>query len=104
MREDYFIAIAEGYLNEMLTELNEAELSHFVFAGKFMIYMQALRFLSDYLNNDVYYGSKYEGHNFIRAGNQAHLLKLLIEKEEKFQSVVMDMVALKAKTDSVNLT
>ncbi len=98
MREDYFTAVAEGYLGEMLTELNDTELRHFVFAGKFMIYMQALRFLSDYLNNDIYYGSKYEGHNFIRAGNQAHLLKLLIEKEEKFQAVVMDMVALKAKT------
>ena len=31
---------------------------------------------------------KYEGHNFIRAGNQAHLLKLLIEKEENFQAIV----------------
>ena len=96
MREDYFTAIAEGYLNEMLAELNETELRHFVFAGKFMIYMQALRFLSDYLNNDVYYGSKYEGHNFIRAGNQVHLLKLLIEKEEKFQSIVLDIVALRS--------
>ena len=95
MREDYFTAIAEGYLNEMFDELNEAELQHFVFAGKFMIYMQALRFLSDYLNNDVYYGSKYEGHNFIRAANQVHLLKLLIEKEEKFQTIVLNIAATK---------
>ena len=29
-----------------------------------MIYMQAIRFLTDYLNNDIYYGAKYEGHNF----------------------------------------
>ena len=95
MREDYFTAIAEGYLSEMFDELNEAELQHFVFAGKFMIYMQALRFLSDYLNNDVYYGSKYEGHNFIRATNQVHLLKLLIEKEEKFQTIVLNIAATK---------
>ena len=79
----------------MFDELNEAELQHFVFAGKFMIYMQALRFLSDYLNNDVYYGSKYEGHNFIRAANQVHLLKLLIEKEEKFQTIVLNIAATK---------
>ncbi len=93
MREDYFTAVAEGYLNEMYNELNETELNHFVFAGKFMIYMQALRFLTDYLYNDIYYGSVYEGQNFIRAGNQAQLLKLLIENEEKFQSVVAGIAA-----------
>ena len=78
VREDYFTALADGYLNEMHNELSEEELNHFVYAGKFLIYMQALRFLSDYLNNDVYYGSAYEGHNFYRAANQVQLLKLLI--------------------------
>lgn len=97
MREDYFIAIAKGYLDEMLDELSQTELEHFVYAGKFMIYMQALRFLKDYLNNDIYYGSKYEGHNFIRAGNQAHLLKLLIEKEKRFQAIVYKVVQTKSK-------
>jgi hypothetical protein len=43
--------------------------------------MQAIRFLTDYLNNDVYYGARYPGHNFIRAGNQITLLKRLMEKE-----------------------
>jgi len=50
--------------------------------------MQALRFLSDYLNNDVYYGSAYEGQNFYRTVNQVQLLKLLIQKEEKFSGIV----------------
>jgi hypothetical protein len=44
-----------------------------------MIYMQAIRFLTDYLNNDVYYGARYPGHNFIRAGNQAVLLQRYID-------------------------
>jgi hypothetical protein len=56
-----------------------------------MIYMQALRFLSDYLNNDVYYGRAYEDHNFCRASNQAHLLKLLIQKEKEFSAIVLDV-------------
>ena len=46
-----------------------------------MTYMQALRFLTDYLNDDIYYGAKYEGHNFMRAKNQMALLEKLIEKE-----------------------
>lgn len=44
-----------------------------------MIYMQAIRFLTDHINDDVYYGAKYKGHNFIRAGNQVTLLQRLFE-------------------------
>jgi hypothetical protein len=50
--------------------------------------MQALRFLADYLNNDVYYGTKYEGQNFVRAGNQVALLQRLIEKETLLKSMI----------------
>lgn len=88
IRDEYFAAIADGYLSQMQNELTEEEKAHFVYAGKFMIYMQALRFLTDYLNNDVYYGQKYEGHNLVRAGNQATLLHRLLEKENKFGEAV----------------
>jgi hypothetical protein len=53
----------------------EAEKALFGLAGKYMIYMQAIRFLTDHLNNDVYYGAKYEGHNLVRAKNQIELLR-----------------------------
>ena len=88
IRDEYFKAIADGYLNEMGKELSAVEKKCLVYAGKFMIYMQALRFLTDHLNNDTYYGSKYEGHNFIRANNQATLLKKIIEKEKLLQELV----------------
>ncbi|HEX2534259.1 MAG TPA: aminoglycoside phosphotransferase family protein [Chitinophagaceae bacterium] len=81
IRDDIFKAIAEGYNEEMREELSHSEQHHFIYAGKFMIYMQALRFLADYLNDDAYYGASYEGHNLVRAGNQAALLERLIEKE-----------------------
>ncbi len=86
IREEYFHAIKQGYLSEMNEELSAPEKEHFIYAGKFMIYMQALRFLTDHINNDVYYGAKYEGHNFIRANNQLTLLQRLIEKEEALVS------------------
>lgn len=82
VRKEYFTAIKNGYLSEMENELSEEEKDHFIFAGKFMIYMQAIRFLTDYLNNDHYYGAKYPGHNLVRAGNQVILLKKLLELEE----------------------
>jgi len=82
IREGFFDAVAEGYLSEMKSELTEEEQKCFVYAGEFMVYMQAVRFLTDYLYDDVYYGSKYEGHNFMRAKNQLCLLDRLQEKEE----------------------
>ncbi len=79
VRQEFYDAIVNGYLSEMGEELDEAEKKYFHYAGKFMIYMQAIRFLTDHINNDRYYGAKYEGHNFIRAGNQVTLLKHLME-------------------------
>ncbi len=88
VRDEYFKAVAEGYLSEMKDELSKDELNAFVYAGKFMIYMQALRFATDYLNNDIYYGAEYELHNFNRAQNQLRLLDCLIDKENYFNSIV----------------
>lgn len=88
VRENYFKSIWDGYMGEMKSELNEEEKRHFIYSGKFMIYMQALRFLADHLNNDVYYGARYKGQNFVRAGNQMVLLQRLIEKESELQQMI----------------
>ena len=90
IRVDYFKAIAEGYLGEMKDELNETEIQYFVYAGKFLMYMQAIRFLTDHLNNDIYYGARYEGHNFIRAKNQSVLLQKYMEKESILKGIIKD--------------
>lgn len=69
-------SIKNGYLIHMHSALSNFEIDHFEFAGQFMIYMQALRFLTDHLNNDSYYGAKYEGQNLVRAMNQIRLLEI----------------------------
>lgn len=81
IRDEFFFAIYRGYMEQMQEELSTEEKAHFIYSGKFMIYMQLLRFLTDHLNNDIYYGAKYEGQNFVRSGNQLVLLEKLIEKE-----------------------
>ena len=88
IRDEYYKAIVEGYLSELGDELSKKEKENLVYAGKFMIYMQALRFLTDHLNNDIYYGAKYEGHNLLRATNQVTLLKLLMQKESELQMMI----------------
>ena len=99
VREDIFEAIVEGYFSEMGSTLTTVELNHFVYAGKFMIYMQALRFLTDYLNGDVYYHTSYAGHNLVRAKNQFALLDSYCNAEQGFQQVLDGIVnRLSSKT------
>ena len=74
-REDYLKAILEGYKEKMADLMSDIESQNILYAGEFMIYMQALRFLTDYLNNDVYYSIHYETNNLTRTLNQLTLLK-----------------------------
>ncbi len=92
IREDYFAAVVKGYLSEMKDELSEDEKNSFLFAGTYMIYMQAIRFLTDYLNNDIYYGAKYEDQNLVRANNQICLLQRLIDKEHLLNNILRKIV------------
>jgi thiamine kinase-like enzyme len=93
VREEYFFEIAKGYLSEMRSELSNLELQYFVYAGKFAIYMQALRFITDYLNNDRYYQIRYPGQNLVRAGNQVALLQRYLEKEERLKQLLSRYLA-----------
>lgn len=81
VRKEFYQAIVHGYRSEMKEELTETEKKYFFYAGKFSIYMQALRFLTDFLNGDIYYGSAYPGQNLMRAANQVILLKKLVVLE-----------------------
>lgn len=80
IRDDFYQAIVEGYMEEMKDELTDQEKDHFFYSALFMTYMQALRFLTDYLKNDPYYHPSYPGHNLVRAGNQGVLLQRMMEK------------------------
>jgi hypothetical protein len=87
IREDFYQAILHGYNEYMAKELTADEQQHFLYSGKFIIYMQAMRFLTDYLNNDKYYGAKYPEQNFVRANNQITLLQRLTEKEDALGAI-----------------
>lgn len=79
VRREFYQAVHEGYMGEMAEVLSVAERERFGYSGLFMVYMQALRFLTDYLNGDVYYGARYPAQNYNRAANQAALLERLME-------------------------
>ena len=88
VREDFFIAIYNGYMKEMGEVLTPKEKSLFIYSGKMMIYMQALRFLTDFLKGDPYYHITYPGQNLVRAGNQFELLRLYNQQEDRFIQLI----------------
>jgi Ser/Thr protein kinase RdoA (MazF antagonist) len=90
IRDDFFRGIVHGYVTSMGDELTEAEHGLILYSGQFIIYMQAIRFLADYCNNDSYYEVKYEDNNLVRAGNQICLLKQLEEKTPVLKAIIKD--------------
>ena len=87
-RLEYFEATLKGYLSEMASILTDTEKELILFSGKYIIYMQALRFLTDYLNGSVYYPIAYPEQNLDRAKNQFKLLNELFENEKILQDII----------------
>jgi Ser/Thr protein kinase RdoA (MazF antagonist) len=72
--KDRWVAIQKGYLQTMGGYLTNFEKDHFSFSGQFIIYMQALRFLTDYIMMDPYYAITRTHQNLDRTKNQLQLL------------------------------
>ena len=56
---DIFRAFTEGYLSSARGFLTPAEIENLPYAAALFPYMQAVRFLTDYINGDTYYKIKY---------------------------------------------
>lgn len=90
IREDYFRATVQGYLSEMAEVLSPTEKPLILFSGKYIIYMQALRFLTDFLQGSTYYPIQYPRHNLDRSLNQFQLLAELYKKEKILEQIVVE--------------
>ncbi len=49
---------------------------------------QAMRFMTDYLNGDVYYKTAYPEHNLVRARNQIALLQEIQKREAELRLII----------------
>ncbi|HUX84178.1 MAG TPA: aminoglycoside phosphotransferase family protein [Chitinophagaceae bacterium] len=88
IREPYYEALMKGYLSELGEDLTPTEKNLLFYAGQFMVYMQGIRFLTDFLNSDIYYPIRYPEHNFVRAKNQLTLLEQLNQKEKALRHII----------------
>ena len=70
---EIFKAFAKGYIESARAFLTPVEIEMLPYAATLFPYMQAVRFLADYINGDTYYQTKYAGHNLVRTKAQYKL-------------------------------
>ena len=76
-RRDIYEEFTQGYLESAAAFLTPVERGHLPFAVAMFPFMQAVRFLADYLNGDVYYKIQYPGHNLVRTRNQLRYFQVV---------------------------
>ena len=83
-----FEAYTEGYLQEAREFLTEKEIESLWYGVLLLPYMQAVRFLSDYIDGDLYYKTHYADHNLVRTRSQIKLVQELEANEETLKSIL----------------
>ena len=85
---EIFKSFAKGYLKSARSFLTPVEIENLPYAAKLFPYMQAVRFLADYLNGDTYYKTAYPGHNLVRTRAQFKLLTSAEAHEAEMQAFI----------------
>jgi hypothetical protein len=76
---DIYDAFTEGYLQAASVFLTDVEKDNLPYAAALFPFMQAVRFLTDYINGDTYYKTAYQGHNLVRTLNQMTLFRSIVK-------------------------
>lgn len=85
---ELFEEYTRGFLETAGDTLTEKELDYLAFSAKVITLEQAMRFLGDYLDGDIYYKITRENHNLDRARNQIKLVKDMEANMEKMKEIV----------------
>lgn len=88
-----FRAFTEGYLKSAGNFLTPVEEEWLPMAAAMFPYMQAVRFLADYLNGDTYFKVQYPEHNLVRTKAQIRLLEQVEAKLPEMAAIVAELRA-----------
>mgnify|MGYP003287908172 CR=1 FL=1 len=80
-------AYVKGYLSNAKDALTDLEKELLPFGAKMMTYECGIRFLTDYLNGDVYFSIAYPEHNLDRCRTQFELVADMERKMEQMQEI-----------------
>jgi Ser/Thr protein kinase RdoA (MazF antagonist) len=81
-------ALIDGFFKPLKGRLLDEELASLTYGGEMMTCIMGLRFLTDYLNGNVYYHISYQEQNLHRSKNQRMLLHSLRDNRIQIQKMV----------------
>ena len=87
-----FRALARGYLEEAIDFLTPEEIDLLVFSGRLITFTIGLRFLTDFLEGDVYFRIHRPGQNLDRARAQFALVRSMEDQEKDMDKVIRALV------------
>lgn len=87
---DRFESFTKGFLNNLKNTLTKEEKQQLVLGAWMMTYENALRFLTDYLNGDIYFhvDKNISEHNLIRTASQIELLKQIEKNKNEMERLI----------------
>jgi len=91
MQLPVFQALADGYLSSAGHFLTEVEKTMLPLSGKVITFEIGIRFLTDFLNGDIYFKTHRTQHNLDRCRTQFRLIESMIEQEEAMNRAVENM-------------
>jgi Phosphotransferase enzyme family len=80
--------ILEGYLDQAKSFLTPADYDYLYDAVRVIAFELGLRFFTDYLAGNIYFKTRYPGHNLARALVQFKLTESIEQQEESIRSLV----------------
>lgn len=83
---EIFRTFAAGYILSAGVFLTAVERENLVYGAKLLIYMQTVRFLTDFLQGDTYYKTKHATHNLQRSLAQFKLLQSVEAHQEEMNA------------------
>jgi hypothetical protein len=88
MQMPMFEALVDGYLDAADDFLNDAEVEHLAFSGKLITFETGMRFLTDFIEGDVYFKTHREGHNLDRCRTQFKLVAEIERQQDVMEKFV----------------
>ena len=82
-----FEAFTQGFLSEVKSILTPEEIAMLPLSAKVITAEQAMRFLTDYIDGDLYYKIRTPDHNLVRARNQIALVRDMERKFDEMQAI-----------------
>jgi len=92
VRLPMFRALAEGFLEETADILTPAELEQMSFSGRLLTFEVGIRFLTDHILGDPYFGARRKDHNLERSRTQFALARSLEQNEPEMQQIVREIM------------